>query len=244
MKTSTTTAAAALVAAMVAFVPVTAAPGPSTFATKRQAEEWEGDENGNVWIEIGDTKFRWGSALPSAALDVIDEACGETGCRPGEPYRIPSLRIDSNHGTESAVVMQVEGNFSPAGTDGDKAQLISIAKEVMYKAFDEGVHTLEQDALYFDRPCQQTPQNGCVYPDPLYADQWFATNHLVVTVRDNDMGLNSYLNIAFAADGDGGSSGLCSGLMGLGSAVAGAIPGLSPASGILFSVASVGCNYA
>ncbi|KAM0279435.1 hypothetical protein ACHAQH_004595 [Verticillium albo-atrum] len=242
MKT-TTTIAAALLATMAVIVPVTAAPGLAVFA-KRQAEEWKSDEPGNVYVEVGDTKFRWGSALPSSALDVLNEACGDTGCRPGETYSVPSLRINSNLGTESAVVMQVEGNFSPPGTNGDKAQLISIAKEVMYKAFHEGLHTLDVDALYFDRPCQQTPQNGCVYPDPQYADQWFATNHLVISIRDDDLGLNSYLNIGFAAEGDNGSSGLCSGLFGLGSAVVGAIPGLSPAGGLLFALASVSCNYA
>lgn len=120
----------------------------------RQTDEWTAPDGGNVYVEIGDNKIRWGTALPSSAFDVLLEQCADLGCQ-STSYYLPTKRESNQFCTQDGQVveMKVQGSFAPSGQSGSKEDLINIAKQVMFTAYDEGVHTFESDVVCATDTC-------------------------------------------------------------------------------------------
>lgn len=156
MKTSAASSATAVVMALAVAAPVMAAPNP---IAKR--DTWVNEEGGgNVFIEVGDNLIQYGSAVPSDALNAIIDNCGELGCKPGEPLQVPTNIAWEILGERTVLLLSVDGSFSREGQAGDKAHLVEMAKGVMVEMYNQGKHTLEEQVLWFERPCVDN-KNGC-----------------------------------------------------------------------------------
>lgn len=146
MKPSTAIGLLSMGAAQVSAIPV---------QEKRQDDFiWSNpDGGGNTQVSVGDGKMRFGHLVPSSTLDLIDEHCTSTGCKPNEDLAATALLVNSNIGTESEITMQVEGSFNAAGDRGSKAQLLDLAKQAMEKLYDDGIAEREQGVLYQEKTC-------------------------------------------------------------------------------------------
>lgn len=111
------------------------------------------DGEGNTQVSIGDGKMRFGHLVPSSTLDLIDEHCTSTGCKPNEDLTATALLVNSDIGTESEISMQVEGSFNAAGDRGSKAQLLDLAKQALQKLYDDGIAEREEGVIYQEKTC-------------------------------------------------------------------------------------------
>jgi hypothetical protein len=136
----------------------------SAFETRQEEELWKNpDGSGNIAVSVGDGKLDFGHVVPSTTLDKVLNDCTLTSCKPNEPYKVETRLVTAEGimGIMTNVELTVEAQFAPDGNEGDKKQLVDIAKSIMQGLYQEGIAERREGVPYRTKPCQQTPSQGC-----------------------------------------------------------------------------------
>ncbi|KAF4985544.1 hypothetical protein FDECE_16487 [Fusarium decemcellulare] len=207
-----------------------------TLAIGATAEDaWSNPDGGNTHVDIGDKKVNYGYAPPWYAFDKIKEECPTTGCNSENKIEYSTGVIQDGEMKSATITISVEGSFNDAGEQGNRDDLVEIVKAVAGASpydFEAGV------SYRTGNGCVTSGFTPCDPGNEEHADQYSATDLIVVRVEKDDGGLLADMSVSVKVDVDDAGAGVCETLTTAGAGISSAISGL--ASGI-FVLAGLAC---
>jgi hypothetical protein len=140
---------------------VLAAPVTSVLAARQNANLIGPVDGGYAIVEYGDGRLNYGARVPSSALDVIRDECGETSCNPAGGLGFSTLVVNSDRGHDASYTVNVEGTFNLPGERGSKAQLLDLAKMAFQEVYNARVATRREGVMYITGECPASRTHGC-----------------------------------------------------------------------------------
>ncbi|KAJ4179102.1 hypothetical protein NW755_012702 [Fusarium falciforme] len=177
---------------------------------------WTNPDGGNTHVDIGNRKVTYGYTPPWYAFDKIKEECPSNGCNSENKIGYATGVIQNGEMRPATITLAVEGSFNGVGEQGSRDDLVEIVKAV-------------SGASQYD--FEQAGKKE-------YADQYTATDLIVIRVENEDGGLLVDMPVGIKVDIDDGGEGVCDTIMSVGGAIAGDINGLA---GGVFSLAALAC---
>ncbi|KAJ4173345.1 hypothetical protein NW754_012352 [Fusarium falciforme] len=168
-------------------------------------------------------KVTYGYTSPWYAFDKIKEECPSNGCNSENKIEYATGVIQNGEMRPATITLAVEGSFNGVGEQGSRDDLVEIVKAVS----GASQYDFEQGVSYY-------VGNGSGKKE--YADQYTATDLIVVRVENEDGGLLVDMSVSIKVDIDDGGEGVCDTIMSVGGAIAGDINGLA---GGVFSLAAL-----
>ncbi|KAH7250383.1 hypothetical protein B0J15DRAFT_560845 [Fusarium solani] len=206
-------------------------------------DPWTNPDGGNTHVDIGNKKVAYGYTPPWYAFDKIKEECPSNGCNSENKIEYATGGIQNGEMRPAIITLAVEGSFNGVGEQGSRDDMVEIVKAVS----GASQYDFEQGVSYY-------VGNGCavwgLFPVLVrldsrelagkkeYADQYTATDLIVVRVENEDGGLLADMSVSIKVDVDDGGEGVCDTITSVGGAIAGAINGLA---GGVFSLAALAC---
>ncbi|RSL54040.1 hypothetical protein CEP53_007545 [Fusarium sp. AF-6] len=196
---------------------------------------WTNPDGGNTHVDIGNNKVAYGYTPPWYAFDKIKEECPSNGCNSENKIEYATGVIQNGEMRSAIITLAVEGSFNGAGEQGNRDDLVEIVKAVSGASqydFEQGV------SYYVGNGCAVSGFIPCSPGKKEYADQYTATDLIVVRVENDDGSLLADMSVSIKVDVDDGGEGVCDTITSVGGAIAGAINGLA---GGVFSLAALAC---
>ncbi|KAL2684912.1 hypothetical protein Neosp_006005 [[Neocosmospora] mangrovei] len=187
-------------------------------------DAWTNPDGGNTHVDIGNKKVAYGYTPPWYAFDKIKEECPSNGCNSENKIEYATGVIQNGEMRPATITLAVEGSFNGFGEQGSRDDLVEIVKAVS----GASQYDFEQGVSYYVGNAGKKE----------YADQYTATDLIVVRVENEDGSLLADMSVSIKVDVDDGGEGVCDTITSVSGAIAGAINGLA---GGIFSLAALAC---